>query len=476
LFLFFYYIHLAPPARYHQLAVVVPDRPDPANAKTGWIWITGGHNTLERAFSPLAPPAQDAELAQAVGLAVSTGTVTAVLHQVPNQPVFFADELPYPAGDDPSHGRTEDAIISYGWHRFLFDEQDNADWLLRLPMTKAVARAMDTVIDWARREAGVAVEQFVVGGASKRGWTTWTTGIAEPRTAAIVPVVMDLLNMPVGVEAHFKSLGGWTLEFADYVAVGCVGPVVRSPQFLKMCRVNDPYFYLPGTGAPGREPFNAPHFVAMPKLVINGGNDEFFLPDDNHHWWDQMPGEKHLLHVPNADHPLRFWPPGSGVGAAVANASISAFYGAVVRGEPRPSFRWEIAENGSSIVVSDFSVAPLAVSAVAATTQDGYRDFRLVTCRTGFHGNCTQPEAQPGGGLGAPVPHPIHYVAQPARSLPGGRWVGEVPTPPFGYTAFFVDVLFAGGQHYTTQMSIVPKPYPYEWCEEYGGDACSRLV
>ena len=103
---------VSPPARYHQLAVVVPDRPDPANAKTGWIWITGGHNTLERAFSPLAPPAQDAELAQAVGLAVSTGTVTAVLHQVPNQPVFFADELPYPAGDDPSHGRTEDAIIS----------------------------------------------------------------------------------------------------------------------------------------------------------------------------------------------------------------------------------------------------------------------------------------------------------------------------------------------------------------------------
>jgi hypothetical protein len=32
------------------------------------------------------------------------------------------------------------------------------------------------------------VTRFVVGGASKRGWTTWTTGIADHRVAAIVPV------------------------------------------------------------------------------------------------------------------------------------------------------------------------------------------------------------------------------------------------------------------------------------------------
>lgn len=82
-------------------------------------------------------------------------------------------------------------IIAYGWNRFLFHDSeqppalsvqsvcglwragagcgdaqerqqvpvcltacgstaDNADWLLRLPMTKAVARAMDTVTDFVR--------------------------------------------------------------------------------------------------------------------------------------------------------------------------------------------------------------------------------------------------------------------------------------------------------------------------------------
>ena len=38
--------------------------------------------------------------------------------------------------------------------------------------------------------AGVGVQEFVVGGASKRGWTTWTTGVSDVRVAAIIPTVM----------------------------------------------------------------------------------------------------------------------------------------------------------------------------------------------------------------------------------------------------------------------------------------------
>lgn len=45
---------------------------------------------------------------------------------------------------------------------------------------------------------------------------------------------MDLLNLAPAIRGHYRSLGGWTFEFADYVAVGCVGPVVDSPQFAKM--------------------------------------------------------------------------------------------------------------------------------------------------------------------------------------------------------------------------------------------------
>jgi PhoPQ-activated pathogenicity-related protein len=32
----------------------------------------------------------------------------------------------------------------------------------------------------------------------------------------------------------------------------------------------------------------------MPKLVINTGGDEFFLPDDNYYFWDDLPEPKFL--------------------------------------------------------------------------------------------------------------------------------------------------------------------------------------
>eukprot|EP01052_Picozoa_sp_SAG31_P066411 SAG31_NODE_25215_length_466_cov_0.504087_1_plen_46_part_10 len=38
---------------------------------------------------------------------------------------------------------------------------------------------------------------------------------------------------------------GWTFEFADYVAVGCVGPVIDTPAFAKLAVVSDPFSYLP---------------------------------------------------------------------------------------------------------------------------------------------------------------------------------------------------------------------------------------
>ena len=55
----------------------------------------------------------------------------------------------------------------------------------------------DSYATWKIKSKGQPspVTQFVVGGASKRGWTTWTTGVGDMRVAAIVPVVMDLLNL-----------------------------------------------------------------------------------------------------------------------------------------------------------------------------------------------------------------------------------------------------------------------------------------
>ena len=41
---------------------------------------------------------------------------------------------------------------------------------------------------------GKNIEKFCVAGASKRGWTTWTTTIVDSRVIGSIPMVMDLLN------------------------------------------------------------------------------------------------------------------------------------------------------------------------------------------------------------------------------------------------------------------------------------------
>ena len=409
---------------WHQLTVVVPTKLDP-KLTTGWLWITGGGNSNH---SKQVDP-EDQEVAVAAALAVATKTIGAVLNQIPNQPTAFAVDIPHDPHMYPRELREEDGIIAYTWNHFVYKQPHMPEFLLRMPMTKAVVRAMDTVIDYANTAHGSSLERFVVGGASKRGWTTWTTGVVDKRCAALVPVVMDLLNLAENTAHSFESLGGWTFAYADYTNAAMVGPITQSPEFQSLASIVDPYSYL-STKQGYPSPWPATHFERVPKLVVDGGNDEFFLPDDNHIWWGDMPGEKHLLHIPNADHPLSFLPANESTGVEVFSASLLAFYSAVVQERPRPTFDWSISADGLAITVGNFSVAPKTVSVWHATTSDGFRDFRLYNCRGALPGhNCTSAEH---GAPGGPAPHVVKYTESPAASIGHNSWEGRVPPPPTG--------------------------------------------
>lgn len=61
-------------------------------------------------------------------MALSSGTISAVVHQVPNQPVYY--------WNDPSlKKRVEDAVISWTWKMFM-ENVNKPEWILFLPMTK----------------------------------------------------------------------------------------------------------------------------------------------------------------------------------------------------------------------------------------------------------------------------------------------------------------------------------------------------
>lgn len=235
-------------------------------------------------------------------VANKTGIPMAVISDIPNQPLF--------------EGREEDALLAYTFLRAL--ETSDMSWPALYPMTKSVVRAMDTIQAISEKEWGIKALHFVVTGASKRGWTTWFTGIVDKRVIGIAPMVYDNLNIPAQMEQQLTCYGTYSEQIEDYIQAGLVQRIGRDPVVNHFVQLIDPY---------------ALRFRAtMPKFIINGSNDRYWTLESANLYFPQLIGEKHILYVPNAGHSL-----GDGVEAISA---ISAFVLARSQGKPLPAIRW----------------------------------------------------------------------------------------------------------------------------------------
>src|SRR6266851_4652492 len=288
----------------HWVTVVTPKT---VTSDIALLFITGGRTDRQ-------PPSAPAPwLVQA---ARDTGTVVAELRMVPNQPVVFTD--------DPAHkARVEDDFIAYTWDHFVRTGDER--WPARLPMTKSAVRAMDTVTAFTAspQGGGHAARRFVVSGASKRGWTTWTAAAVDRRVIAIAPAVIDLLNVEPSFIHHWRAYGAWSDAVKDYVDQGLMDRM-GTPAFHALMRIEEPYEYRDR--------------LTMPKFIVNAAGDQFFLPDSSQFYFDDLRGEKHLRYVPNANHSLD---------KTDALESVQAFYAAVVSGTPRPEIKWTFEPDGS---------------------------------------------------------------------------------------------------------------------------------
>ncbi|MBN1347439.1 MAG: PhoPQ-activated pathogenicity-related family protein [Phycisphaerae bacterium] len=383
-------------------------KPTTVSSSTALLWISGGSN------GGSVPTSVNSDL---VNIAKTTHTVAFELRMVPNQPLRFADET------DPRYvtsGRYEDELIAYAWDKYL--RSGDPLWLPRLPMTKAAVRAMDAVQTFLAdpNYGPMTISNFVVTGASKRGWTTWTTGAVDPRVVAIIPIVIDILNVEISMIHHYAAYGYWAPAIQDYVDMGIMG-WMGTPEIAAMFDVVDPYAY--------RDRYT------MPKFIINASGDDFFLPDSSQFYFDDLPGEKHLRYVPNADHSLN--------GTYLPDALL-AYYQAIVNGTPRPQFGWTFQSDGSIRVQT--VTTPTQVTLWQATNPYA-RDFRK---------NPYLP-----GGSPAPYPGPV-WTSSALSDQGGGVYVGAVSTPAQGWTGFFVELQFAGGGAtpftFTTPVRVVPDP------------------
>jgi PhoPQ-activated pathogenicity-related protein len=383
------------PEWHHWLTIIEPDT---VRHDTAFVFVTGGDTKK-------GPPEKtDPGL---LDIALTTQSVVVELRMVPNQPLVFAG--------DGGRERKEDEIIAYTWDRFL--RTGDEKWPLRLPMTKAVVRAMDAVTAFcARPPEGVAaakVDRFVVAGASKRGWTTWTTAIVDPRVVAIAPVVIDVLNVEASFDHHYRAYGFYAPSVKDYEDAGIMA-WMGTPQFRALMRIEDPYEYRSR--------------LTLPKYLVNATGDQFFLPDSWRFYYDALPGETSVRYVPNADHGLK---------GTDALQSVAAFYASILTGTPRPKVTWTAGTDGRIRVQADRS--PERVLVWRATNPRA-RDFRLET-------------------LG-PV-----FTSEPLTPVAPGTWETTIAAPAAGWTAGLVELRFPSGTKYpfvvTSGVTVMPDRLPH---------------
>ncbi|XP_035673097.1 autocrine proliferation repressor protein A-like [Branchiostoma floridae] len=412
---------------WHYLTVTIPD--NITHPEAALLFLEYGDNTDR------LPGYDDNFIAPTRMVALSTGSVSADLKQVPNQPIVFKN-------DSLQKSRVEDAIIAYTWRHFL-DYPDQPDWLLRNPMTKAAVRAMDTVQDFVNRMTGNQPEKFMVAGESKRGWTTWTTGAVDKRVFAIAPIVMDLLNMKANLHHFYRALGGWTFAFDDYYAENITSRL-DDPNLEKLAAIVDPLAYKDR--------------LTMPKYIIGTGGDEFFMPDDSYYYWDQLEGEKYRRWIPNAEHSID----GHEISLFF---SLGAFFLSVVEDSPRPKMTWT-RETGtkSGRIMLHTDIKPMTIRSFHARTLDGKRrDFRLVN----------QPPGQT-----EPQPHPVIWLPEDVQDMGNGTYVAEFDIPAVGWLAFFIQATFPAPHgtalEFTTEVHIIPETFPFPDC--HGTDCRGTLL
>lgn len=330
----------------HKLQLFRPD--EVAHPRFCTLLNTGGSGSAEEDLLGMA-------------MARGGGTLFAILYNIPNQPLYG--------------GKTEDELVAYTWLKYM--ETGDESWPLHFPMAKAVLKAMDALQAFAKKAEMPAIDQFLITGASKRGWTTWLAGASrDPRIKAIAPMVIDILNVLEQMPHQLAAYGKPSEQVGDYTEVGMLDKL-KTPEGKRLMALEDPYSYR--------------NLLTLPKLIILGTNDRYWTQDALNLYWDGLKGPKWVLYTPNSGHGLE--------DRERLFNTLTAFIRATAAGQPWPKMSWRYRSDRDGTTLS-LSSDPPPVSArlfrAYALTQD-FRDSKWTSepmerSGRGFTGRLADPE------------------------------------------------------------------------------------
>lgn len=336
----------------HKIDLFIPSQCDYPD--TGVLIIAGG----------------SAEKQLASVLSGLTKCPVAVLENIPNQPLF--------------NNLREDSLIAYTFAKAL--ETGDMTWPLLLPMTKSAVRAMDVLQEYSRQSMKSKISGFVVGGASKRGWTTYLTAAADPsRVKGIVPIVYDNLNLDKQMDLQIAAYGQYSQEISEYTEINLQAQL-KTEKGKQLGKIVDPWTYIDK--------------ITMPKLIINGANDPYWNIASMNIYWDKLKGTKAVLYVPNAGHDL-------GVienkitAIAYIVSPMTVFIRNVASSRDLPAMSWKYAVKDKQCILNVQTKAKNAVWGKMWIAYSDNRDFRkskwnpadLKKVKSGFSGSVKLPQS-----------------------------------------------------------------------------------
>lgn len=520
----------------HQVAVVIPKRLTSSGIATAVM--TGGCNE-GGPDGPKPVPHDEEYLQLGATIADKTGVIVIVIYQIPNCHIV------YPS-DPLQKRRSEDAMIAWAWRQYIDDPRHRTEWLPRLPMVKAGFACMKaveeyvatrpapllvaleaarrvpqapappsaatasaaahrgvglveaveapseiTVVEAARAPAVVAdgfnITGWVVGGASKRGWTTWMVGAVDPAACDWCPTVVGLTPLvPIvpflnhSVHMQRRSLGGFTFAFRDYLQAGVLHHM-DTDIFAGALQVVDPAFYRA-------------RIAALPKLAVVSSDDEFMQLDwtgafetknGTEDGWTRLPGETHLSIIPNSEHSLA-------TGIIVVVETVTAFVASLDAGDgaaARPSFTYtrNPADGALTVTVPAGGIQPSKVVLRHAQTLSKRRDFRWVRLANASAGDPCKLPGYPVGPVegGGNCFQPMIFLGETLHAVRNATdnstsYVG-VPKEPWKghFTGYYIELFFPSRQLHKTDFQLStagfvwPDTFPFADCKLTPEGHCS---
>lgn len=333
----------------HKLSIYIPEV---VNYKEAMLYVGGGYssnNDGESAFSSSPEVLNYAEIAK------SNNAVVVALEDVPNQFLFINNVY-----------KKEDQILAYSYKKVMENPYKNAYLAGHLPMAKSIVKAMDATQEILLGQ-DIKIENFMLVGASKRGWAAWLAAIQDKRVSSLIPIVIDILNVQKNIDHICSSYQEYCPPaLRDYKSEGITAKI-NTKEFYQLTQIEDPFLYK-----------DLPSYtkqMSIPKYIINSSGDDFYAIDSSKFYFKALAGENYIRFFPQGMHYLAGNPLSNAMGnLEKLNEAVNNYFYFHLNNIKLPQVKWEFL--GDKIII-DSSVIPKEIKLWTAENEDT-RDFRCL--------------------------------------------------------------------------------------------------